>query len=233
MRISGTYQDLRIILIRLLLTESGDRNESAARSLSVSSGDSTHPEDTLQTFKSPNGVFQFKYPSVLVRCTQSQRQEGWWIPDDDCNSQGEVCDERGSSALTIGCFAYPKDEFKDKPEFSAAAFFVAEVRTAATGERCLKGSQYWLVEKTEDTTIHSVRMKRFTIGSAWTGGRLIGQIYRVFRGGACYEFGFRWASSDPSNIDPYTIKINQFTKQDADKVSSALKQPVDSFIFLK
>lgn len=191
----------------------------------------TYSSATLQTFTSPDGVFQFKYPSVLVHCVQKQAQEGWWIPDNDCNSQAGVCDDRGSSAVTIACFAYPKDEFKDKPEFSAAAFFVAEVRTAATEESCLKGSQYWLIEKTEDTTVHSVRMKRFTTSDAWTSGGQAGEIYRVFRGNTCYEFGIQWATTSPSSFDPDTIK--EFTKRDAAKVSSALQEPIDSFTFLK
>lgn len=191
----------------------------------------TYADATLQVFTSPDGVFQFKYPSVLIHCTQKQAQEGWWIPDDDCNSQDKVCDDPGSSALTIACFAYPKDEFKDKPEFSAAAFFAAEVRTAATEESCLKGSQYWLIEKTEDTTIHSVRVRHFTTSDAWTSGGQTGEIYRVFRGGTCYEFGVQWASTSFSAFDPGTIK--QFTKRDAAKVSSALQRPVDSFTFLK
>jgi hypothetical protein len=191
----------------------------------------TYPNATHHTFTSPDGVFQFEYPSVLVHCTQKQAQEGWWVPNDHCNSQDGICDDRGSSALTIACFAYPKDEFKDKPEFSAAAFFVAEVRTAAAEESCLKGSQYWLIQRTEDTTIHSVRMKRFMTSDAWTGGGQTGEIYRVFRGRTCYEFGIQWASTNPSAFDAGTIK--QFTKQDAVKVSSALQQPIDSFAFLK
>lgn len=191
----------------------------------------TYPDATLQTFTSPDGVFQFKHPSVLVHCAKKQAQEGWWIPDDDCNSQDGVCDDQGSSARTIACFAYPKDEFKGKPEFSAAAFFVAEVGAAPTEESCLKGSQYWLIEKTEDITIHSARMKRFTTSDSWASGGQTGEIYRVFRASTCYEFGIQWASTSPSAFDPGTIK--QFTKRDAVKVSSALQRPIDSFTFLK
>jgi hypothetical protein len=74
----------------------------------------------LKTFTSPDGVFQFKYPAKLVRCTLSSK-EGWI--SGGCTSQGGVCDDPSSSVSTIVCFAYPKDEFEDKPEFSAAAFF--------------------------------------------------------------------------------------------------------------
>jgi hypothetical protein len=37
-----------------------------------------YPGATLQTFTSPDGVFQFKHPSVLVHCAQKQAQEGRW-----------------------------------------------------------------------------------------------------------------------------------------------------------
>jgi hypothetical protein len=91
-----------------------------------------YPTGTLQTFTSQDGVFQFKYPSVLVRCTEKQTQEG-----DACNRQDQICSDAGSSTVTIACFAYPKADFKDKPEFSAAGFFVAPVQAATTRESCL------------------------------------------------------------------------------------------------
>jgi hypothetical protein len=189
------------------------------------------PQAAPQTSIRKDGVLQFKYPSILVRCTEKQTQEGWWIPDEDCNSQGQICNDAESSTVTIACFAYPKERFKNKREFSAAAFFVAEVRAATARESCLKGSEYWLIAKTEDTTIHSVRMKHFTTSDAWTGGGESGEIYRAFRGTTCYEFGIQWASTSPSSFDPGTIK--PFTKRDAAKVSSALRRPIDSFTFVK
>lgn len=69
----------------------------------------TYPNATLHTFTSPDGFFQFEDPSALVHCTQKQVQEGRWVPDDHCSSQDGVCDDRGSSALTIASSAYPKD----------------------------------------------------------------------------------------------------------------------------
>jgi hypothetical protein len=91
-------------------------------------------------------------------------------------------------------------------------FFVAEVRAATTQESCLKGSEYWLIEKTEDTTIHSVRMKHFTTSDAWTSGGESGEIYRAFRGTTCYEFGILWASTRPATFDPGTINSRSETR---------------------
>lgn len=194
----------------------------------------TDPETSLQTFKSPDGVFQFHYSSVLIHCTLQQGKEGYpgrWTPADFCMSQGGVCEDIGSSDRSIACFAYPKDAFKDKPEFSAAAFFVAEVHDATTTESCMQGSPDWSVEKTQSTKIRSVTAKLFRISDGWTSHELTGEIYRVFRAGTCYEFGIHQVSTSPGAFDPGTIK--QFTKRDAQKVYSALKQAVDSFTFLK
>lgn len=194
----------------------------------------TYRPTSLQTFTSPDGVFRFRYSSVLIHCTLQQGKEGYpgsWTPADSCMSQDGICDDALSSGNTIACFAYPKDDFKDKPEFSAAAFFVAEVHSATTPESCMKGSPNWLAEKTQSTKIRSVSAKLFSISDAGTSGRQTGEIYRVFRGGTCYEFGIQQASASAAAFDRGTIK--RFTKQDADKVYSALKQAVDSFTFLK
>jgi hypothetical protein len=182
----------------------------------------------MQTFTSPDGAFQFKYSSALIHCTL---QQGSWIPGDACTSQDGICDDDASSATTIACFAYPKRDFRDKPEFSAAAFFVAEVQAATTPKSCLEGSPNWLVEKTQNAAIQSVRAKLFTISDAWTGGGQTGKIYRVFRGNTCYEFGIQQARMNIAAFDPGTIK--KFTKQDADQVHTVLQQSLDSFGFLK
>jgi hypothetical protein len=109
----------------------------------------------LQTFTSPDGVFRFKYSPMLVRSTLEQSQENWWAPADACMSQDGVCDDAAGSGSTIACFAYPKDKFKKKPTFSAAAFFVAEVLEEAQ-EACLAGSQHWLILSAETTKINAV-----------------------------------------------------------------------------
>ena len=189
---------------------------------------------TLQTFTSEDGVFQFKYSPLLVRCTPQRIEEGFpgsWVPSDSCSSQDGICDDAASTATTIVCFAYPKDEFKDKPAFSGAAFFVAEVRAATTPSTCLEGSPNWLIESSQSTKINSISVKLFRTSDAWTSGGQSGEIYRVFHGKKCYEFGVQQASTSPGAYDPKTIK--QFTKRDAEKVGARLEQAVDSFTFLK
>src|ERR1700691_4490953 len=95
-----TYRELRIILLQLQPTASEAQMRALlAVCLSLLPAP-TYPDATVQTFTSTDGVFQFKHPSVLIHCTQKQAQEGWWIPDDDCNSQDGVCDDQGSSGRT-------------------------------------------------------------------------------------------------------------------------------------
>jgi hypothetical protein len=188
-------------------------------------------QTTLQTFTSQDGVFQFGYSPVLVHCTSQQSEEGYpgsWIPR-DCVSQGGVCDDAGSSASTIACFAYPKDDFKDKPEFVAAAFFVAEVRAATTPESCLKGSQNWLIRSDQSAMVSSILARRFRISDAWLGHYHTGDIYRVFHNKKCYELGIQ--ETGTTVYDPKDIK--EFTKQDSAKVRARLEQARDSFTFLK
>jgi hypothetical protein len=188
---------------------------------------------TLQTFTSQDRAFKFQYSPVLIHCTSQQSEEGYpgsRVPD-ACSSQQGVCDDAASSTTTIACFAYPKDDFKDKPTFSAAAFFVAEVRAATTPGACLKGSPNWLILSSQSTRINSISGKLFRITSEWMSGGQDGEIYRVFHDKRCYEFGIQEATSSPAAYDPGTIK--EFTERDSAEVRARLKQALNSFTFLK
>jgi hypothetical protein len=145
-------------------------------------------------------------------------------------SQAGVCDDAAGSANTIACFAYPKNKLKEKPTFSAAAFFVAEV-LEATQEACLAGSQRWLILSPETTKINAVTFRLFRITDSWTSGGQTGEIYRVFHNKKCYEVGIQEAYTSSGAYEPGTIK--EFTKQDQDEVHGRLKQALDSFRFLK
>jgi hypothetical protein len=79
-------------------------------------------QGNVQTFTSPDGVYQFRYPAYFVRCSQDMR----WIPwgPEDCASMMPVCPWPEKTA-NVGCVAYPKARYKEYPEFEAAAFSVA------------------------------------------------------------------------------------------------------------
>jgi hypothetical protein len=98
-------------------------------------------QTTVKVFTSPDGVFGFKYSPVLVDCTKpvQTRPTSSGVPKvfvgsppplsipDSCVSQGGMCNDGGGQGRTLACFAYPKDRFRDKPTFVAAAFFVTDI----------------------------------------------------------------------------------------------------------
>jgi hypothetical protein len=189
-------------------------------------------QTNLQTFTSPDGAFQFKYYRALIHCTQGafRNGEARWI-EDSCLSQDDLCDDDSTKGTTIICLAYPNDKFKDKPAFIAAVFFVGLVTAATTQKSCLEGSQGWLIHDTQATKINGISARLFHTSDAWMSGGGSGEIYRVFHGNRCYELGVQEANSSTGGYDPGTFK--EYTAHDAAKVRASLKQPLNSFRFLK
>lgn len=191
-------------------------------------------QTTLRTFTSPDGIFQFKYSDVLVDCTSVGKQEniaGASVRQ-SCMTQGAICDGPGSGGTALACFTYPKEKFTDKPAFVAATFYVSEILSAESEQVCLKGSPDWYVIKSgaERTTINHINFKTFEIGDNWTGHGQIGPAYRTFHNGKCYELGIQNVFSR-AVYDPGTVK--KFTEKDSSEVESRLRQPLNSFVFLK
>jgi hypothetical protein len=188
----------------------------------------------LQTFTSDDGAFQFKYSPKLVHCALQRAPNGHgsgWIPADSCISQDEMCDDDDAGAVTIACFAYPKGEMKNKPEFEAATFFVARLPEGTAPQACLEPSKDWQVHKIENAMIGSVSGRLFHTGDRWMNGRQEGDVYRVFHGGVCYQLDIEEATSDDDVH--VTATSEEFTKQDRAEVRAQLKEPLDSFTFLK
>ncbi|MBV9180500.1 MAG: hypothetical protein JO356_04250 [Acidobacteria bacterium] len=172
---------------------------------------------------------------MLVHCKLEEPREGSlgdWVPADSCSSQGGLCDDVGSSdSTTLVCLGYPRDRFKEKPTFSGAAFFLAELPAVTTRRTCLKGSENWVIESVRNVRIDSRPAKLFQVGDAWMSHREIGEIYRVFQGGKCYELGMQQVTTTSGAYDPGTIKA--FTRRDLAKVWHNLRYGLDSFKFLK
>src|ERR1700679_1346642 len=130
-----------------------------------------------QTFNSPDGIFQFTYSEMLVDCTKkSSNPASSGVPKmsvrippslsipDSCQSMADVCSDLGGQVSALVCFAYPKDEFRDKPVFAAAAFFVGKIEEATTENACLQGSQNWNPDEIKTaklTRINGVAFKVF------------------------------------------------------------------------
>ena len=133
-------------------------------------------QQRVQTFTSPDGIFQFTHLQALVHCVG---KGGSWAPSEDCSGQGGLCDDVSSSG-TLVCFAYPKRKFTTKPAFGGAAFFVAEIKKATTEKACLAGED-WLVHRSGKTTINGVPFKVFHISDAWMNGSQVGDVFRISR----------------------------------------------------
>ena len=204
-------------------------------------------QTSRQTFSSPDGVFQFTYSGMLVDCIKKvpSKPKPSGVPKvfvgippalsipDSCQSMADVCSDLGGQVSTLACFAYPKDKFRDKPVFAAAAFFVEKIEEAATESACLQGSQNWNpdeIEAAKLTEINGVAFKVFEIGDNWAGGGQGGHVYRTFHDKKCYELGIQ-TSVERAAYDPETSK--EFTKQDSDEVQRRLKQSLNSFKFVK
>ena len=205
-------------------------------------------QTAVRTFTSPDGVFRFRYSPSLIDCTKlvPSKPEPSNVPKvfvgtpppfsvpDSCTSQAPMCTDPGVGAKTIACYAYPKDEFRNKPAFIAATFFVAEIAELRTKKDCLLGSQYWNPESIETakvTHINGTSFKVFEVGGGWAGGGEWGLMYRAFHENECYELGLQTANENPGGFDPGTIE--EFTKKDNDTVQRRLNQALSSFTFLR
>jgi hypothetical protein len=95
----------------------------------------------VQTYRSPDGAFEFRYPASFIRCSNSgpDAEQAWvyWTPA-DCNSQAALCGDLQPATRTEVCFAFPQAELAGRRWFSAAAFYVAKVSGASTQDDCLQ-----------------------------------------------------------------------------------------------
>ena len=191
---------------------------------------------SLQTFTSKDGVFRFRYSTLLVRCTALGDEESHpssWSPTNSCGSYIPVCDDGGSQGSeTLVCFAYPKDKFKDYATFGAAAFSVAEVKGAVTAKECLSGAPDWVYSpgSGRTATINQVKFKVFERGGAAMSHSIGETVYRTFHRNTCYQLSIRMTSVSPGVFD---TPPKEFIQQDENEVNGRLKQTLESFIFLK
>ncbi|HET6180287.1 MAG TPA: hypothetical protein VFE61_25420 [Candidatus Sulfotelmatobacter sp.] len=69
----------------------------------------------LKTFTSPDGVFQFEYPALLIHCKPQPQGEGEadnWTAD-ACAAYIPVCSYRADpNFVTIVCSAYPRNRHR-------------------------------------------------------------------------------------------------------------------------
>jgi hypothetical protein len=145
-----------------------------------------------------------------------------------------ICDDQGSQGnSTIACFAYPRNEFQEKPAFGGAAFSVEKVMKVARERDCLSESPGWVVDGKDGggtITINGVRFKTFEGDGVGTSHSLDGSLYRSFQGKQCYQLSIRSMMTNESVFDP---GIKRFTDADGKTVNRRLEQARDSFRFIE
>ena len=185
-------------------------------------------QGNIQTFISPDGAYQFTYPTYFVRCSQNMR----WFPwgPEDCASMIPVCLGSENTA-NVACVAYPKARYKDYPEFEAAAFSVAQLQDFTTEKDCLKLSDALVLPQKSKTSvvIHGVSFKVFEQGGSAGGSSLSGRVYHAFHDGKCYELATGVGFISTGLEEP----IKHLTKSDWKKIDKSLWQVAQSFRFLK
>jgi hypothetical protein len=196
-------------------------------------------QTTLRTYTSPDGKFQFKYSSLLVRCMEQDHdavERGPWLPSDSCEGYIPVCDENvlGSpGSVSVVCIAYPNERFKDYATFSTATFSVAEIKPDDSEKGCLSGSPNWGVDPrgTEQfTIINNVRFKMFENQSGASSHHLDERLYRTFHRRGCFQMSIRIATVSSGAFDP---PVKELSGKDWDEVNGRLRECLKSFRFLK
>jgi hypothetical protein len=197
----------------------------------------TKTAPTMNLFRDPDGLFEFRYPSWLVLCPanatyQSESQEARdscnaYIPF--CYSAGKVLGNKELGPAAIACVAYPHELYKET-NFGGAAFVVAEYPSPIAKRDCLTFGQNTIDEKKGRwTTIGGVKFKTATGGDAALGHSISRDVYLTFRNRKCYDLEITETETSFANYDPGTIK--EF--KDSEKVAGELDRVLHSFHFLK
>ena len=179
-------------------------------------------------FTSADGIFGFHYAPELVKCeTQDAKvtSESVWAPAEACR-----CNDPGGAAVTAVCFGYPKDKYKDKPNFNGASFFVANDVNANDAASCMAGSANWGEIKGENSAIGSATFRHFRVSDAAMSHYENSDIYRSFHAGKCYELVIQEMTTSP---DVYDAGTQKFTKEDEAEVKGKLMQALQSFRFMR
>ncbi len=179
-------------------------------------------------FTSADGLFGFHYAAELVKCEAQDAKvtsESVWAPAEACR-----CNDPGGAAVTAVCFGYPKDKYKDKPNFNGASFFVAVDVNAGDAGSCMAGSANWGEIRGENATIGGGTFRHFRVSDAAMSHYENSDIYRSFRAGKCYELVIQEMTT---SADVYDAGTQKFTKEDEAEVKGKLMQALQSFKFLR
>ena len=176
------------------------------------------------TFKSPDGSFQFTYPTSFTLYTGSDAAKAG-----RSLSYNPICD------VSIACVVYPATTYAGT-NFDAASFQLLDIRDATSSKACLTPpfsspnvADYVLDSRRPTRVINRVVFIHGTSGDAGLSHYLDADLYRAFHNGTCYELSVNIAQTSYAAYDEGTVK--QFL--DWQHVHDALMKIVDSFEFLK
>jgi hypothetical protein len=189
--------------------------------------------EASNTFTAPDGAFTFRYSNQLIRC--EKQGEHVWEPFENCTAHASVCDDTAHFAspgqTSIACFAYPRNKFTNTGAFAAATFSVEVVDDRTTAKSCLAGPEgVEDVDKHGATRIDGVPFSVFAVGEGGMNQSTVGDVYRTFHKGKCYQLGVNVATANVDTDDP---PQRELTDADLREVNGTLEQARKSFRFLK
>lgn len=183
-----------------------------------------------QTYTSPDGVFQFRYPDWLVVCKHDPDATNIaWIPENDCSAYIPVCSANSCKMEgTLGCIAYPKEKLRDAATLEAGALSVNVIDDANSESKCNDLPEP--PPHVGSTRLQIINGAIFRVTQ--TDGAASTQFgenyaYRTFHDGKCYELDIRIASRTGTTLDPPAKQFN------VTPVHKSLSQVLKTFRFLK
>jgi hypothetical protein len=186
-------------------------------------GSSGH--NIVQTFVSPDGIFQVKYSKLLVACDPEKDQPGQWLPRPPCGECGRN--------NVVACLAHREDVFSEKPAFGAANFQVRELNEVSSEDACLNGLE---LPEDGETLARIVRINGVPFKAVDSGGLaghsyVSGTTYRTYHANVCFELDTEIQIMDLQVMEVGPHK--EFTNKDWAEVSARLAESLNTFKFLK
>lgn len=197
-----------------------------------------------ETFKSPDGAFQFRYSRSLVRCEPQYEKPDPGDPEEksiptgwspaSCGGYLPICPDTDLPLTANGalhsepvvCVAYPNKRYEGT-SFTGAAFSVSEVPDAPSKSACFEdrtGDQ-----KTHWENIGGVQFKASLNGDAGTSHGSVHYVYLTFHNGRCYDLEIRMSYLTSTCCDAKEYKKMEF--KDDEKVHRMLRRVLNSFRF--
>lgn len=183
---------------------------------------------SLETFRSPDGVFQFVYPETyellvgdrILKATQGRQSA---LP---------VCD----FSTAVACVIYPIESERET-RLEAAGFSVDTVASAANEPECLAYTDQVAHSKALDLSQTSISIRSRTFRHASATRKILGHVqvadfYRTFTRQKCYELQIEVSVSDDPAHQKAAVS-NSLGDTTANTARESLKLILSSVVFEK